>query len=92
MTTTRELPPPEDRISVKEAARLLGTHTSAVYRAITASRLGGWRIYGRHVLSRAEVLASVRRSGPAATEGAPAQLPPHGEAVRRLGEAGYLKG
>jgi excisionase family DNA binding protein len=59
-----ELPPPERRVGVKEAARLLGVHCSCVYRWLSSGRLPAWRIGGRWQLSRDDVLGFPQRCGP----------------------------
>lgn len=51
---------PEDTITAKAAARLVGVHVSAVYRWVMSGRLRAWRVGGRLRLSRADVLAVVQ--------------------------------
>lgn len=51
---------PEDTITAKVAARLVGVHVSAVYRWVMSGRLRAWRVGGRLRLSRADVLAVIQ--------------------------------
>ena len=54
------LPPPEDRLTPKQAVRLIGTHISLIYRSIAKGRLRAWRIgESRYVLVRQDVTALV---------------------------------
>ena len=51
---------PEDTITAKAGARLVGVHVSAVYRWVMCGRLRAWRVGGRLRLSRADVLAVIQ--------------------------------
>ena len=90
-----QLPPEEDRVSINEAARLLGVHHSTARRLIAKRKLGAWRVGGRYVLSRREVLAFPERTGPGQPAKGGAATPAHtmteAEAHRFLIENGYYK-
>jgi excisionase family DNA binding protein len=69
---------PTDLISPTAAASLLGTSRATVYRWIAGGRLHAWTVAGtRYRVSRAEVLALVRRTA------MPVRTPPHRSAARR---------
>lgn len=86
-------PLPIDPISISAAASLLRVHTSAVHRWVHAGRVGAWKVGGRWVLSRAEILAVPRRTGPALPQSAvpPGAAPSHAEAVAVLRASGFAE-
>ncbi len=84
------LPLPADLINVSAAARLLGTHCSCIYRWIASGKLPAWRIGGRYKLSRAEVVAFPKRSGPGIPDKAGGKVVmTHEQAQALLRQAGW---
>lgn len=72
-------PLPDDAISTTAAGHLLKVHPSTVIRWIQAGRIPGWRVEKRFLVSRADVLARVRRVETAR----PAPPPVFDDAARR---------
>jgi excisionase family DNA binding protein len=63
---------PDDTVSPKQAARLLKTHVSTIYRLIGSGKLRSFKHPGtRHLLSRRAVLALLveEKHGPREQEG-----------------------
>ena len=53
--------PPADLIGTKQAARILKTHLSTIYRLIHSGKLRAWSRCGtRHLLSEADVREQLR--------------------------------
>lgn len=70
---------PDDAISTTAAAHLLKVHPSTVVRWVMSGKLPGWKVEGRFLVSRADVLARVIRVAPAK----PAPPPVFDDAARR---------
>jgi excisionase family DNA binding protein len=87
---------PSDLIDVAVVARILQVHVSAVYRWLERGRIVGYRIGGRWRLSRADVMAFVRRTGPdvycinGKATGPPVDQVSHDDAMRLLRESGII--
>jgi excisionase family DNA binding protein len=83
---------PRDPITVAEGARMLRVHLTTMYRFILRGQVPAVRVGGRWRLSRADVLAFVRRTGPAEAAGqgrGRAPVPTHAEAEALLRREGY---
>ena len=80
---------PDDRLSIKEAARLLKVGVSTIYRWVLTQKIPALRIGGRVWVRKADILA-VPQQVPAATQGQTTGFPSHEEAVRELRRKGYM--
>jgi hypothetical protein len=81
-------PTPDDLITPAAAAALLPTGSRrSIYRWVARKKLGRWRVVGRLLVSRAEVLGLVRASsaeaGKAPDGAAGAEGPPPGSPAAR---------
>jgi excisionase family DNA binding protein len=50
-------PEKDELITTRQAANLLQTHVSTIYRWILSGKLPAWRRGGRHVVKKADLLA-----------------------------------
>jgi excisionase family DNA binding protein len=55
------LQPPDDLISARKAARILGVHFATLYRWMRRGKLTPWAVFGLVRVSEAEVRAIVKR-------------------------------
>jgi excisionase family DNA binding protein len=84
---------PEDAIDTQEAAGLLRSSRSLIYRMVADGRLDGWAIGGTRVMvSRAQVLAQVSKVTPKNPDGPRSQGQEQAAAraaLGRLARKGY---